>query len=155
MYENVGLSTEQIVNTLKNISSFIGCFPSNKIPSINRYPSSLVINTEKDSEKGAHWVAIYLTKTACYYFDSFGVGVLENDIRNFLKAYYRTIVYNKIQIQDIRSVKCGHFCIAFITFVNNKKSYVMFINQFDHFNLILNDRIVNQIVTSRNKKIMY
>ena len=148
MYKLGGLSTIQIENALKNISSFIGCFGSDKIPPVIKYPSSFVVNTEKESEPGTHWVAVYLTKTTCYYFDSFGVGVLENDIWNFLKTYYSKVIYSTIQIQHFTSVTCGHFCIGFLKLVNNKKSYMRFIHRFDHFDLIENDNTVIQILTS-------
>ena len=130
MYNQVGMSTKEIINSLKNISSFIGCFACNNIPPIKRYPSSFIVNTDKDDQPGTHWVAIYMTKKSCLFFDSFGEEVQENDIKIFLRKYYKKVIYSMVQLQDYKSVTCGQFCISFIRFVTNKRSYVIFIDKF-------------------------
>ena len=138
----MGLTTNQITHSLKNDKTFVGCFPSNKIPAVHIFPSSMIVNTDKDGQPGSHWVAVYLDENICLYFDSFGLPVLENDIVNFLKPYYQKVIYNSVQLQDMTSATCGHFCINFIHHVNSIKSYASFIQSFSHTNLIENDEKV-------------
>ena len=142
MNNQVGMSTNEIINSLKNISSFIGCFACNDIPPIKHYPSSFIVNTDRNNQPGTHWVAIYMTKKSCLYFDSFGEEVQENDIMFFLRKYYEKVTYSMVQLQDYNSVTCGQFCISFIRFVKDKKSYAMFIDKFVRNNLSLNDNIL-------------
>ena len=134
-----GLSTIQINKHLKNVHGYLGCFPSNKIPSLPTTPCTIIINTAKSGHPGDHWVALHLRHDVSFYFDSFGFPVIEDDIFNFLKKYYKKIIYNQICIQDVKSVSCGLFCIAFIKNVYSVKSYSSFVNSFNLNNLKEND----------------
>ena len=123
--------TDEIWSFLQKKKSFMGCFPSDKIPPICSFPATMIINTADSSSAGEHWVALYMEEKLCLYFDSFGLPVLESDIRNFLSRYYSNYVYNKIAIQDVTSKACGLFSIAFVKSVYSVKSYFNFIQQFD------------------------
>ena len=119
---------EKILNTDKN---FIGCFPHDKLPNIkNKLNCSIIINTGDSGTEGKHWVAVKMTKNKCFYFDSFGVKIEEENIKRFVSMYDK-VLYSNICIQDIRSKKCGEFCIAFINKVNNivQLNYPSLINQ--------------------------
>ena len=109
-----GLSTMQIWSYLQNEEGFLGCFPSNNIPPIRTYPSSIIINTSRSGEVGEHWVGLHLTNDASFYFDSFGIPIIEEDIFQFLKKYYNVVIYNQVCIQDLTSKSCGLYSIAFI-----------------------------------------
>ena len=137
-----GLSSNQIRKYLENVPRFLGCFPSDKIPVIDTYPSTIIINTAKSDHPGDHWVALHLRENVCYYFDSFGIPLIEDDIIKFLKKYYKKVIYNKMCIQDVTSIACGLFCIAFIKNVNTKESYSLFLNHFTFDNLKENDHTV-------------
>ena len=41
---------------------FVGVFPRNRLPAINTYPASLILNTDPSGRPGEHWVAIYFNK---------------------------------------------------------------------------------------------
>lgn len=123
--------TDEIWSYLQNKKSFMGCFPSDKIPPICSFPATMIINTANSSSAGEHWVGLYMEEKLCLYFDSFGLPVLEKDIYNYLSQYYGNYVYNKIPIQDITSKACGLFCIAFVKSVYSLKSFYKFIQQFD------------------------
>ena len=141
-----GLSTNQVKRELKYEPGFIGCFPSDKIPPIRKYPCTFVINTEKSGHPGDHWVAIYMTQTITFYFDSFGLPVIEEDIYNYLRRYCKSVIYNKKCIQDVTSDACGMFCIAFIKKVYSLNSFNLFVNNFNFDNLKENDIIVLKYV---------
>lgn len=95
---------------------FEGVFPSDKIPTIRKFPCALVLNTDKHDEKGTHWLAVYIQdKRTIEFFDSFGLPpeVYGEDITRFIKRYYR-IQCNKIPVQSVTSNVCGQYCIYFI-----------------------------------------
>ena len=121
-------STE-IEHNLKHDKYFMGCFASDLLPSFpNSFPKTLIINTKPSNMKGEHWVALVLKKKKCFYFDSFGVPILNDDILQFLQDYYK-VTYSDVCIQSVNSEKCGKFCIAFVKTVRSKQSYSEFLSK--------------------------
>ena len=130
----------EIEKRLKHIKHFIGCFPIDKIPKLNR-KESIIINSDKHDEEGTHWMGLKITsKNVCLYFDSFGEPP-NKDITNFLSKYYNKLVYNSTQVQSVFSNKCGEFSMQFVCIVEDKKSFNSFLSKFNHKNLLANDRI--------------
>ena len=130
----------EINSRLRHDPYFMGCFPSNKLPEIDRHlPKSIIINTHPAEGKGEHWIAIVMTKKTCFYFDSFGWPIIEMDIKKYLSKYYQKVVYSDICIQHVMSVKCGEFCMGFVKHVRNRKSYQLYLSNFDFKNVLLND----------------
>ena len=89
-----------------------------------------------------------MTKNKCFYFDSFGVPIINNEIKIFAKEYNEVIYSNKC-VQDITSVKCGEFCIAFINNVDSVDSYKKIISMF-YPEIFINDFIVSDLVKQKN-----
>ena len=89
----------------------------------NKFPKSIIINTDQSNKPGDHWIAIVLTEKHAYYFDSFGLGIVDQQIRQFLLPRYSSIIFNSLCIQHILSDKCGYYCIYFVQNVHNYKSY--------------------------------
>ena len=136
----------EIENLLKKDFAFMGCYPHDKLPTFkNKADCSIIINTGDSGTEGQHWVALKMTKNKCFYFDSFGLYIVNENIRKFVSKYGK-VTYSNICIQDIRSEKCGQFCVAFVKIVNNVKSYNNFIKIFNHSKLYLNDFIVYDIL---------
>ena len=79
-----------------------------------------------------------MTKKNCFYFDSFGVGIVNENIRKFVFIFDKEI-YSDLCIQDIRSQNFGMYCIAFVKFVNCVSDYNRFINLFDNCDLLITD----------------
>ena len=60
--------------------SFIGCYPHDKLPKIEYgINCSVIINTGDSSTDGKHWVALKMTRNKCFYFDSFGVKIVDEN----------------------------------------------------------------------------
>ena len=87
----------------------------------------------------------------CFYYDSFGVEIINENIKKFAKIY-KKVIYSTECIQGIESRKCGEFCIAFIKNVHCLESYKKFINSFCYNNNYVNDIIVNELLQN-NKNI--
>ena len=136
----------EIENILQKNKNFLGCFASDQLPSIpSSFPKSMIINTATANSRGEHWVALVLKKKSCFYFDSFGLPVMNNNILNFLSDNYKKFTYTNVCIQSAYSDYCGKFCIAFIKHVHSKYSYDTFIKQFNFVKLYKNDSIVENI----------
>ena len=86
-----------------------------------------------------------------FYFDSFGVQIVDENIKQFVSTYDK-VLYSNICIQDIRSEKCGEFCIAFINNVKSVMGYERFINVFSESEMYLNDFIVHDLLKKHKSK---
>ena len=138
------LSTN-INSFLRNEVEFLGCFAIDCLPPFpTEFPKTMIINTDYKSGPGEHWVAVILLKYECIYFDSFGLGVVESEILDYLKCYYKSCIRSNTCIQDVTSTKCGAFCVAFILSVKNKMNYNKFIGHFNALLLIQNDIILKR-----------
>ena len=110
--------------------SFIGCFPHDKLKRIKRKSNiSIIINTANSKSVGEHWVRMRMTNDKCFYFDSFGVEIINENIKNFTKIY-KKVIYSERCIQNIKSEKCGEFCVAFVNNVHCVETSKSFINSF-------------------------
>ena len=125
------MDTNDINRLLLNEKKFIGVFALDKLPKKTiKKPASLIINTDVSSKKGDHWVALLLTKNQAYYFDSFGLQIIDHQILSFLSQQkFRKVTYSNKCIQSITSDKCGLFCILFIKTVKtelNIKNFLIY-----------------------------
>lgn len=141
------LSEDQIVTHLRSSRTFLGTFPRDKLPRIpvkKRKNYSLIINTDKDGERGEHWRAVYLTPTTVEYFDPLGFPPLDQKLQRFLDKHSRGKgwQYCVTPSQHLLSNFCGYFCIKFIRSRDRGKSYKTFAGMFSN-NLLKNDKIVS------------
>ena len=135
---------EDILVTSRN---FIGCFPLDDLPSLpQRMPVSLIVNTDISTRSGGHWLALVLREDECFYFDSFGLPILEQAIIKYLEPYYGKVTYSDVCIQHVQSTKCGEFCILFVKHVHSKSSYETFLSQFNHIDIKKNDVILTSLL---------
>ena len=137
-------STE-IENILRTSKNFLGCFPLDELPYFpQRLPASLIINTDTSIKNGTHWLALVLGKDRCFYFDSFGLPIVEDYLLKFLEPHYNVVTYSDVCIQHLKSDKCGKFCILFVKHVKSKSTYAKFLSHFNLKYLKENDVIVEQ-----------
>ena len=130
---------------LQNVDHFLGCFPLDGLPSFpTSFPKSMIINTQPSGHPGEHWVAVVLTQTNCYYFDSFALPTVPPNIYMYLQPYYGNICYLDIQIQDIRSNYCGAYCVSFVLHVQDDLTYDQFIGHYYSDDFLQNDEILKQ-----------
>ena len=145
------LHTSEITNYLKKFKHFYGCFSKSSLKNKNYILDldkcdklslkSIIINNDKE-----HWVALILLNNICLYFDPDYNGAICEEILLFLQKRYKCIIANTQKIQHSESYICAKYCIAFILFVNSKKSYMSFLNKFDYKNTKKNDIIVNNLL---------
>jgi len=137
------MQSSEIRQKFMKDKTFIGCFPFDKLPAFpEKLPAKLVINTGASSTEGEHWVALLLKPKSCFYFDSFGIPILNHEIHKFLQKKYKKVTFSTLCVQDYRSNKCGEFCIIFLKNVNSKKTYLLFLKRFSDMNLLINDKLL-------------
>ena len=137
--------SDEIETILTDNKKKLGCYASNQLPTTpSSFPKSLIINTATSDTAGEHWVALIMNRKRCYYFDSFGLPIINGNILHFLDGYEK-VTTSTMCIQNVFSTYCGKFCIAFIKYVHSKHSYNQFIDQFDFVKLYKNDLIVENI----------
>ena len=144
------MNSREIEKFLKSEKDFMGCFAYDNLPKFpNEFPAKIVINTGSIKTEGDHWISIIMKSKKCFYFDSFGLPVLNKEILYWLKEKYNTLTYSNICIQNFDSSMCGAFCIAFLEKVQDRKSFQNFLNSFSHITLIENDSIIEDYLKDR------
>ena len=146
------LSTD-IEKYMKNDISFMGCYAKDRLPKVfpKKFPKKIIVNTGHSSTSGEHWVALLLHRENCFYFDSFGIEIVDGQVLEFIKKCYKQYTFNSVCIQHYKSKKCGEFCIAFLKLVNSKKQFKTFINMFSLENLKCNDKKLSKILKLFNR----
>lgn len=144
------MNSREIEQLLKYDKNFMGCFAYDNLPRFpQKFPAKIIINTGSVKTEGDHWISMIMTLKKCFYFDSFGLPVLNQDILNWLKEKYSGLIYSNICIQNYDSIMCGAFCIAFLEYVDSKKSYYEFLNSFSHVNIVENDHVMRVYLRER------
>ena len=144
-------TSNNIEYLLQNVDHFLGCFPLDGLPPFPpTLPKSMIINTQPSSHPGEHWVALVLTETKCYYFDSFALPRAPANIEMYVEPYYNTITYLEIPIQDITSNFCGAYCVSFVLHVKDDLTYEQFFPHYYSDNLLENDEILKQDFSNIN-----
>ncbi len=106
------MNTLQIDWILKRkVKSYLGTFSSNHLP---HETGIFVSNTDPCSQRGTHWIAIYISKDRCHgeYFDSFGRPPNEL-FTSYMNIHCRHWTFNKRQLQSITSKLCGYYCVLY------------------------------------------
>ena len=96
-----------------------------------------VINLDKYSDIGTHWIALYIKNNDITHFDSFGVEHIPEEIKAFIKN--RCIKTNIFRIQGYDSIMHRYFCIGFISFMFKGESLTEYTNLFSPNDLKRND----------------
>ena len=111
---------------------------ANNLPKIK--DEAYVINLDKYSDIGTHWIALYASNNNVTYFDSFGVEHIPKEIKTFFSK--STILTNIFRIQAYDSIMCRYFCIGFIDFMFARKTLTDFTNLFSPNSFKKNDDII-------------
>lgn len=123
------MNTGQIETSLKHIKSFLGVFPSNKIPSVRptKDPQCFIANLDPSWKPGSHWIAICVRKikekNVLEYFDSYG---LFPPVKLDKKRW--KVIRNKHQFQKLGSAVCGHYAVFFVKNRLKGKSFKSILN---------------------------
>ena len=91
-----------------------------------------VINTDKRSGKGEHWLSVFYDgQSNCQFFDSLGFGPEFYNMDDFLKTTVKSIEINKFPVQSVFSEFCGFYSILFILIRSRRIPYINFLEYFN------------------------
>ena len=146
----IGVTNTYIDKTLQEIGSksFIGTYSSDTVPYLKDHNIAMVVNLSKENESGSHFVVILILKEQVMYFDSFGGKCFVSEINNYLLSFGKEILYSDTPIQDLQSVLCGIYCIAFIVAYDSKINVHDFLDIFSNQNLLYNDVVVGEFLST-------
>ena len=124
---------------------YIGTFAIDKLPKEVKYPSCLIVNNQKSTQPGEHWVAIYFGKNKnAEFFDSFGNSPITFGLDKFIKKNSTKMTFNKTKLQSNFSLFCGYYCVLYLIYKCKRFSLNYFLNFFDK--PIDNDRIFVKLI---------
>ena len=125
----------------ENQSRFNGIYSRDNLPNKIK-DGAYVINLDEYSDRGTHWVAVYVKNNDITYFDSFGVEHILIEIKTFIgrssssALLDKSIKTNIFRIQAYDSIMSGYFCIGFINFMFEGRSLTEYANLFSPNNFI-------------------
>ena len=114
----MGLTNFDIIHLVKhlNIPNFKGVFMRDELTEQHEEKECGIVNFNKSSEPGSHWVAYYKDGNERIYFDSFGC-VAPIEIQKYLKTTKEflnsepVIQRNTDIVQKFNTEVCGQLCI--------------------------------------------
>ena len=109
--------TKHVSKLMDYVPGFVGVFACDKIPDF-KSNISMIINTDKSSEPGEHWVAIYIGRNTIYFFDSIGRDIdgFSDPFRTYIKNMSRDfkVKVESRLLQNFLSNTCGYWCVYYI-----------------------------------------
>ena len=114
----MGLSNFDIIKIVQhlNIPHFKGTFMRDELPDKPENKECGIVNFNKSTEPGSHWVAFFKDGDKRIYFDSFG-QVIPTEIQKYLKTKEEfqndapVIQRNTDIVQEPNTEICGHLCL--------------------------------------------
>ena len=125
----------QWVNFLK-IPNFKGIFARDEI--MPRKHSPCIINLDSLENAGTHWVCCVPGGRALWYFDSFGMGFPQE----FKSS--KPVIWNSSQLQNIRSVLCGYYCLYFLHQWAQGKDFYDILKPFSLTDTMQNEKFIKE-----------
>ena len=125
----------QWVNFLK-IPNFKGIFARDEI--MPRKHSPCIINLDSLENAGTHWVCCMPGGRALWYFDSFGMGFPQE----FKSS--KPVIWNSSQLQNIRSVLCGYYCLYFLHQWAQGKDFYDILKPFSLTDTMQNEKFIKE-----------
>ena len=164
------MDTIQIYQTIQTLSPlrnrFLGIYAADKLKKVQvKNEHCCIVNTAPSTQKGEHWICIYISKNQMEYFDSSGRRP-RGEILKWLNRKKKKIVYNTKCVQGLFTATCGAHCIYFlhhkckghktndITRGQTDKKVTDFVSSIyspdNELGVILTDEVSNQISQALN-----
>ena len=102
------LTNFEIQKYYQNETRFNGVFSRNNLPKTIK-DGTYLINLDEYADRGTNWIALFCNRNKSFYFDSFGVEHVHEEIKKFVGN--KTIKANIFQVQANDLIMCGFFCI--------------------------------------------
>ena len=83
---------------------------------------------------------LFCNRSAIDYFDSFGVGYVPEEIKDFIGS--KNIIANIFQVQANNAITCGYICIGSLILCLQVKKLTDFMRLFSPYDFDKNDIII-------------
>ena len=131
----MGLSNFDLLELVKylKVPNFRGVFMRDTLPAKIQDKECGVVNFNKSSEPGSHWVAYYKDGDKRLYFDSFG-QVVPIEIQKYLKSEEElrenkpVIQRNTDIVQKVNTKICGQLCVYVLDSLSKGANFQDIIN---------------------------
>ena len=123
-WKDIPLSNADLLKWVKflKIPNFKGIFSRDSKDHLHK-TGSCIINLDDEIGNGTHWVATNIKGKNIFYFDSFSIPP-PIEFLKYTKKIKKEIIFNAGQpIQDIKSVRCGYYCLYFLNEIRKKSFY--------------------------------
>lgn len=126
----------------KNVSHH-GVYAANRLPQYVNHPCTIVVNTDRDTSPGTHWIAIFIDRQGYgMYFDSYGRPPFISEHLAFLRRNTKTWTYSRKILQNYFSTVCGYYCLVYLLFRINRYTHANFLQMFNTSDLNENDNLI-------------
>lgn len=88
-----------------------------RLPRKPRRRETAIVNLDRSTGPGTHWVSYAINDDTVIYFDSFGNLKPPRELLDYFSrgaVSHRRILYNYDSVQKYNSVVCGHLCLDFL-----------------------------------------
>lgn len=142
MYSNV--IDKILFNFPTTRNTYAGTFALDKLPKIVEYPSSMIINNQKSTQPGGHWISIHFDRNKrASFFDSYAQSAKSYNLEIFLKKHSISFTESTKPIQAFSSY-CSYYCILFVIFISLGYSLKGFLKFFK--SPIKNDKLLKKLI---------
>jgi hypothetical protein len=107
--------------TLFSNCRFLGVFAADRAPTRlsedpRMYPCAYVVNTDKASLPGTHWITCFAAseRSPVEFFDSYGLAPSAYPNVRLCRWRRRVRRISSTSLQSPRSTVCGHYCVYYI-----------------------------------------
>lgn len=102
----------QLYRMARNIPNFRGVFMIDELPKKPNFYENAIVNLQKLSQEGSHWVAYRKIGEVVEYFDSFGNLRPPKELQRYFRGCQ--VYYNRDRYQGLQQSNCGQNCIKFL-----------------------------------------
>jgi hypothetical protein len=107
---------------------------------------SMIINLDRDPNgQGTHWTCLFVSHKLPYniYFDSFGVSPSDIIIK-YLKQNGKLVKFNNSEIQHMKSIMCGYYCIYVLDKLNKGHNIYDILMKFEQDPDLFNEKLIQK-----------
>jgi hypothetical protein len=144
------MNETELVRKAKRLNlPLLGVYLNNQLGGLTIGESGLTfynLDHTHSGSVGTHWTASVANGKDCLYFDSFGFPPTV-EIEQFIKTRFPVYHYNKKEIQDYYSEKCGTYCLLFGYEMNKGGRLDVLFNKFIKLftdNTLHNEQVLNR-----------
>ena len=144
-FNEEGVTNSFLDQLLKRVCSdtfYGGIFASNEFKEehvkTKRRKGYIVNLNPRHKPSGGHFICIIVEKTHLLYLDPVGLPCLVRNLSSVMETSQKPVLFNKLQIQDVRSKACGLFSAMFLLYFS--KTGRRFSMEFDTENRLKNDQ---------------